>query len=132
MRYLLAITCAAVLLLAGCGGASPDIHTAADGTIILLSGSLDGGMDMALTGMLAVGEGSCLGVTQGGGNDTLVVWPAKADVSDEDGPAVKLNGTTYRLGDEVSLGGGMVQPGDDQIPEIPSPCATTEVFLVTN
>lgn len=110
---LAVVACAMAWAAAACGPTSPEprVLRGPDGLLVVATGSTSGGMDALISGELVRGEGGCLSVETPDGV-VLLVFPRGTELVDDDGPpgvAVPGQGT-YRLGDDVELGGGEVQP----------------------
>ena len=95
--------------LAACGGAR---SIDAGNATVLVSERTGGGMDALLEGTLAVISG-CLGITGSDQIDTVVVWPHGTEVTHSEPPTIDLPDIgEVVVGDEVSVGGGIVRSGD--------------------
>ena len=85
--------------LAGCGG---HVTMAGDVTVLVAAPAVDG-MDALGGGRLEV-VGGCLGAS-----GSVIVWPHGTEVVAEDPLTISIPDVgTYRLGDDVRIGGGYV------------------------
>ena len=102
-----------------------------DKVAVLVASDSEGGMDAALQGELAV-VGGCLGVF-----DTVVVWPEGTKVLGGDPLRIEVPELgTLGVGDEVSLGGGIVEPPGGSPVEvagvtIPSDCTDYDIWVAS-
>jgi hypothetical protein len=116
-------------LLGACGGAvqTPE-------ATVLVSPPLTSGMDALGGGRLEVVDG-CLGT-----DGVVVVWPPRTRVVREQPLTIEVPGAgVVALGEQVALGGGFVQEGDDDTRRrqpleaggvtVPAACAGGSVFL---
>ena len=125
---------AAVPLLTACGGqASGQVISAGD-VAVLVSERTETGMEALGGGRLEV-VGGCLGAS-----GSVIVWPHGTDVADEDPLTVEVpDYGTFRLGDDVQVGGGYVldhssedvEPGPYDVAgvTVPAECAEHDIFL---
>lgn len=106
------------------------------GTVVIAA-ETDGGSDAAIRGTLALTSDGCIGI--GGPQDrpgdvTAVVLPAGTKVLDRSPLLLEVNGRQYRMGDEISGGGGDVEPGDrdSPVPQSSLACLTRTVFVMSD
>lgn len=113
--------------LTACGSAQ--VIDAGDATV-LVSERTDDGMDALLEGTLVVVDG-CLGIKDADYRDTVVVWPHGTKVTNDDPSTIDLPGVgEVALGDEVSVGGGVVRSGTSVGgATIPAYCDDGEIWL---
>jgi hypothetical protein len=75
----------------------------------------------------------CLGwAPEAGGNQgTVVVWPHRTNVETPGPLRVKIEGTFYRLGDTVGVGGGFgeLNPSSSLYQQAPEKCRDAKVWL---
>lgn len=116
---------------------SPTVLGGGDQPHAAVAGLSNGGMDAAMTAPLAVVAERCLGVADPQGPGTLLVWPFGTTMSDDADPQVTLpDGSTYRVGDQLDLGGGFTyEPGSGDadrpvIDGLPAECQDLARFEV--
>jgi hypothetical protein len=108
---------------------------AGDVTVLVAAPAMDG-MDALGGGRLEV-VGGCLGAS-----GSVVVWPYGTEVVSEEPLTISIPDIgTYRLGDDVRVGGGYVleHTGSDVPPgpydaggvTVPAACAAYDVFLAS-
>lgn len=115
--------------LAACGG--PQVIDAGDATV-LISERTGGAMDALLSGTLAVVDG-CLGIKDADHHDTVVVWPHGTEVTSREPAVIDIPGLgEIGLGDEVSVGGGVVRnDGPVGGVTVPTYCDDGETWLAS-
>ena len=86
------------------------------------------GAGALLRGELAM-VGGCLVVKPETGTTYAVWWPSTASW-DKSAQALTVNGTTYRLGDKVEVGGGEIE-GEPPAGG-PDACKSYKVFMATS
>ncbi len=131
----LARVAAALLTLAALGGCGGQV-TDAGGVTVLVAAPAPDGMDALGGGRLEV-VGGCLGAS-----GSVVVWPHGTEVVIEEPLTISIPDVgTYRLGDDVRIGGGYVleHTSSDVAPgpydaggvTVPASCAAYDVFLAS-
>ena len=116
-----------VLALSACGGAKA-VDT---GSSTLLVGERSSeSMDALLDGTLVEVDG-CVGVeATDGGVEFVVVWPYGTSVADDEPVTIEVPDVgEVAVGDEVQVGGGVVQGEEVGGLTIPDFCADHEVWL---
>jgi hypothetical protein len=127
----------AVLLVAmgltgtsGCGAADPRVIESDSGMRVLVAAQTDDAMEALASGVLALGVGGCLYLSDGSEPGDLIVWPhGTTAVRGEDAVRVPGKGV-YKVGDDLDLTGGSVALPAAVLPQIPTACAVGAVFLV--
>ena len=143
-----AAVCLGLPLLASCS-TNPGANTAAepgDGSnppLVLRHSERDprynhtnaamGGASMQerLAGTLIVGRGDCLGVATDKGT-AIPAFPQTAVLLDGGRPGIDIQGRQYRVGDQVSFGGGLAVLGEVELRTL-APClgaSDTDIFLI--
>ena len=131
--HRLVASAAAVPLLTACGGEVSGQISAGDVTV-LVSEDIGEGMDALGGGRLEV-VGGCLGAS-----GSVIVWPHGTEVVEEDPLTIDVpDYGTFRLGDDVQVGGGYVlehssedvKPGPYDVAgvTVPAECAEHDIFL---
>lgn len=88
-------------------------------------------MQALLTGTLSVGRGNCLGVATDKGI-AIPAFPQTAVLLDGGRIGIDIQGRQFRVGDQVSFGGGLTVLGEDEKPAL-APClgeGDTDIFLI--
>lgn len=122
-------------LAAGCGGSTPE-HAPTDVAVYDPSGG-PGGFAALLAGTLERVDGCVVvrddgtGGAVAGAADSVPVFPRGVHW---DGDALVVGGTSYRLGDHVELGGGVLaEPGASAslAADVPPACAGRLLWLLS-
>jgi uncharacterized protein YceK len=120
MRRIL-VTCAAALLLVGCGTTTEALDSADSPVARYDWTPRDGGMDALAEGTLALVDG-CLYIVwdENEVEPTLPVFSRSLATWDNDAETLTYDGVPYELGDEVAAGGGWGPPTENM--DIPDAC----------
>jgi hypothetical protein len=103
-------------------------------TLVLVDARNSGGMDAQASGVLADVNG-CLGLTTSDGQPgRVVIWPHGTTVKTPEPLRVTIAGTTYELGDTITIGGGEIsalEPSSYFYDRVPDACRT-DVLVANN
>jgi hypothetical protein len=130
--YVIGLGCVTLLLGSGCGVLGGTDVVEGDHPTLVVGADRGDAMDALASGVLSDVAG-CYGLTQRETHvDVVVVWPEGSSVRGTGTDAVVVLPDDIELapGDEVSLGGGEVEPGSGDVPD--NDCAAGVYFLANS